>query len=385
GDRSDDYLTPRHHRSVAQAALDGILNAQACGIPCYSDALHWISQATSAEKARLQDGANRQWRQRFATWSNDLWSYTTPMFKATPPTPAMNVHDMRQQLHDQRCPDNCDGDAHHKRWKTYAADTVFPKSDKGCPGLDGWNCKELRALAHWFPAIVRELFDLWTVTSTAAVQAKGHLPPDLLSRAFPWKVAGVPEGKSDARPISVGSVLLRVWLRSPSQAVPEPPDNQRANRSGTSVTHAIAAWLSDCADSSDGGGNIPVTGLRQHRSRAIPRRPHPERPARPRGLHLPTHSGDAMAPATMVACLAPWQPLSSGHAFMDDRAIVSTSPDALAIDIADTQSFDRRVGFVENIGKRQQWSDQDVVPRRIEHLGVHATPTDSSFGIIPRQ
>ncbi|CAK0790040.1 unnamed protein product [Prorocentrum cordatum] len=87
----------------------------------------------------------------------------------------------------------------------------------------------------------------------------------------------------------------------------------------------------------------------------------------------------------MVACLAPWQPLSSGHAFMDNRAIVSTSPGALATDIADTQSFDRRVGFVENIGKRQHWSDQDVVPRRIEHLGVLATPTDSSFGIIPRQ
>ncbi|CAK0905280.1 unnamed protein product [Prorocentrum cordatum] len=198
GGRSDDYLAPRHHRSVAQAALDGVLNAQACGTPCYSDALHWIYQATSAEQARLQDGANRQRRQRFATWSNDLWSYTTPMFKATPPTPAMNVHDMRRQWHDQWCPDNYDGDSHHQRWKTYEADTVFPKSDKasdwtpswgqfreaiqrakGCLGLDGWSCKELRALAHWFPAIVRELFDLWTAAPTAAAQAKGHLSPDL--------------------------------------------------------------------------------------------------------------------------------------------------------------------------------------------------------------
>ena len=87
----------------------------------------------------------------------------------------------------------------------------------------------------------------------------------------------------------------------------------------------------------------------------------------------------------MISTLIPWQPSGSSGAFMDDRYLVAQSSDALDDDLRVTAKFDQDVGFLENVKKRQRWSDNDPVPQLIEHLGIIACPTDYTVDIIPRQ
>eukprot|EP00959_Pyramimonas_sp_CCMP1952_P395633 8289633-Pyramimonas_sp.AAC.1 len=77
------------------------------------------------------------------------------------------------------------------------------KEAKKC--ADGWSYRELRALARLFPTITRELVELWLDTSRRAVLLRGRLPQHILDLVFGWRIAGIPKGESDTRPIAVAS------------------------------------------------------------------------------------------------------------------------------------------------------------------------------------
>eukprot|EP00959_Pyramimonas_sp_CCMP1952_P219983 4599189-Pyramimonas_sp.AAC.1 len=69
---------------------------------------------------------------------------------------------------------------------------------------------------------------------------------------------------------------------------------------------------------------------------------------------------------------------------MDDRSLTSTSAEELARDLTYTRRFDTAVGFKENERKRQMWDRTDRPPKRIEHLGIVATPADATKPISLR-
>ena len=66
---------------------------------------------------------------------------------------------------------------------------------------------------------------------------------------------------------------------------------------------------------------------------------------------------------------------------MDDRSLVASSQATLDADIATTDVFDDKTGSEENVGKRQLWRRGDK--KKIEHLGIEATPDDPTVPILP--
>ena len=106
-------------------------------------------------------------------------------------------------------------------------------------------------------------------------------------------------------------------------------------------------------------------------------------PVRPK-RSLP--QGESMAPGAMVSTLVPWQPTSIDRwAFMDDRSLVASGPNAHAnhtAALAYTKQFDEKVGNKENEGKRQHWTKHTTDP--IEHLGLAVIPGNPNAAILPR-
>ena len=75
----------------------------------------------------------------------------------------------------------------------------------------------------------------------------------------------------------------------------------------------------------------------------------------------------------MVATLVPWdcEP-AHGWAYVDDRSLSSSGPQALEIlerGLQLTQEFDTSIGYSENQSKRQMWQRGETV-NEIEHLGL---------------
>eukprot|EP00959_Pyramimonas_sp_CCMP1952_P143254 2999146-Pyramimonas_sp.AAC.1 len=93
---------------------------------------------------------------------------------------------------------------------------------------------ELKILRRFFPDMITQLHDLWCDTGRAFVECQGCLPQEALDMIFPWRVVGIPKSEVEFRPFSVGSLLVRIWLAALSAGMPQPPDNQYADRIATS-------------------------------------------------------------------------------------------------------------------------------------------------------
>lgn len=259
------------------------------------------------------------------------------------------------------------------------------------------------------PFIIDEVFELWCATSRHAVENEGRASHELLALVFPWRVVGIPKkDENESRPIAVASCLLRAWLSCMAKALPEVALNQWACRKRTSVVHAISEWLAEAADS----------GLEMDLSKAYDNIDHgiaaaafeaegvpkaviatcqlawqgprfccvANEIARPVWPTKALPQGDSCAPGAMTGTLVPWNPSpATGRAFMDDRSLTAKGEGhqaRLEAGLQATQRFDSEVGFVENAGKRQEWSVENG--NRVEHLGVTCVPSDPSAPILPR-
>ena len=217
-----------------------------------------------------------------------------------------------------------------------------------------------------------------------------------------WKLAAVPKRQTDEyRPIAVGSMILRAWLKAILHLLPGLPDRQFGGRSGCSVSQAIGDWLAhhgtvgaeiDLAKAFDNvswdvaaaalthAGVNPLVVSFLRRVWGAPRfcslhgtLSQPFTPVR----GIP--QGDPTSPCILAQILSPWHAILERQcpgvmhwAFIDHRSIGADDHPTLQRALACTSQFDVAVGLKENLRKRQVWSLRDAV----EHLGVVATASN---------
>ena len=101
----DGFLDAKHLQQYAQAGLDGIMTPNESGPPTHADALESSTTAIAKKYQVIQKQKAKEWRERFATWSKDLYKLTTPMFRPSAPAPPFGGKDMREDWHAQWCPE----------------------------------------------------------------------------------------------------------------------------------------------------------------------------------------------------------------------------------------------------------------------------------------
>ncbi|CAK0908418.1 unnamed protein product, partial [Prorocentrum cordatum] len=159
---------------MAAAAFDGLVQDTAVGRPTSSGALDWISQNITAEHIQMQKRNTAQWRQRFASGSNEAWKAATPLFKGGQPAPAHAAAYMHEQWAKHWKPENYDNTGYVAAWRQHFPKSTRPqdwmpsldifaaaaRQAKHCPVLDGWTSHELQALEKIYPAVIEELYEL---------------------------------------------------------------------------------------------------------------------------------------------------------------------------------------------------------------------------------
>lgn len=111
---------------------------------------------------------------------------------------------------------------------------------------DGWEHHELRGLLLFAPTVLYSLSDIMIGLTRHAGLAP-QVRRDCHS-LLPWRMVGIPKKDDSVRPLSVGSVILRSWLKALLYFMPPLPRGQGGGKSGASVVIAIADWLSHPGD-----------------------------------------------------------------------------------------------------------------------------------------
>ena len=93
----------------------------------------------------------------------------------------------------------------------------------GSAGFDGWTATEVLALQKHLTPLADELYELWCAT-TEFCHNNPEPCPELSALLWSWKVVGIPKKvPSESRPISVASILVRVWHKALLKVLPPPP------------------------------------------------------------------------------------------------------------------------------------------------------------------
>ena len=361
----------------------------------------------------------RKWRRRFAKYSTDAIQAAKTILKPPPMPPTLSAEEMRRDwahVYDS----TGDSDARAASWSNYANDCPqlqqpsasawVPDPEEwfskirhmsGAAGPDGWEAHEMKALLRFVPLAMHDLHDVLVgLTRHSAHAPPSHHDCKLL---FAWRMVGIPKKDASVRPLSVGSVILRSWLKNLVASLPQLPTGQWGGKAETSVVEAIASWLAhdgdagserdlakafDTIDHGVGqraliaqGTDPPVAKFLELCWRG-PRYCHIGTIAEPIWPTRGVPQGDPSAPRVTALVLAPWHygitavaPSVQTWAFVDDRS-TKHAADAPHIAIADafTDTFDASVGLEENVAKRQTWSHEDSV----EHLGIIVKPNVSA-------
>ena len=262
-------------------------------------------------------------------------------------------------------------------WDDFAASMM---KASGSAGFDGGTATEVHAMLKHLKPFAKELYELWCETSLLCATQR-VVDSELNCLLWPWKVVGIPKKTPfDSRPISIASVLLRLWHSSLLRICPHPPEGQWCGKINTAVTHATASFFAaepahiaetDLSKAFDHlwpavatsalkylGAPSTVVGTVHHAwhgPRVCTVASDMAGPFCPiRGIP----QGDPISPLALGASLGPWSktvqqidPLIKAWAYMDDRTIAITragSRDLLSAALSFTRHFDQQVGFQIN-------------------------------------
>ena len=284
----------------------------------------------------------------------------------------------------------------------------------GAAGLDGWRSTEMHGLCKYAPWAIEALHARMMLLIQRRAEAADDEPltaeEELLCSL---RVVGIPKwGSEEARPIAIGNVMWRALSRALLPAWGACAQEQWCGRKCTTVSEATCHWAAapgvagaetDLAKAFDS-----VSG---HTARAASQRrglPSPlvkwyaevawragrqcevaselSQPVRPqRGLP----PGDVASPSALDAILEPWNAVvdaATGGSvatwlFMDDRSMKSRSvceeeaERDVQTALAATEEWDKKVGVIENLKKRQVWRCGDGAAGSCstatnEHLGL---------------
>lgn len=422
----DSPLTDAQVRHWGAAVRDAVEEGLTEVPHTQEEAVAAASKAAALVMQRERQAAVVEWRKRFARWSREALAAAKHVLRPNQPPANFTAADMRADWAKWWAPEpapqedeaedacSCAPDR-AEVWRCYADEAQMPRvpqaewdppcfedftqalrDTSGAAGFDGWERRELVALAEHAPWVVRELHALLVLTT---LSAEAGLPGEVVSSLYAWRVVGIPKrGTDEARPIAVGSCIIRAWHRALLPQLPGPPPGQWCGRKGESVVTAVADWLHapgaegaeldlekafDAVDQRVAAAALehagtPVEVIALLRTAwAAPRVCHvhgelsaPIHPTR----GIPPGAPDS--PCTLGAVLAPWPgvvakcaPEVAAWAFMDDRSLKGLARHGarqLPAALAATAGFDAAIGLRENTKKRQVWSGDEAV----EHLGL---------------
>ena len=435
GTCSCDILPPQvHHRLTGVLHSAGVSPAASYTL---NSAFLLIDSLIQQQEQLFSEQNQKAWRAKFKTFSLETWKPAKALLK--PPALATNFSaaDMRTDWSTHWCP-NGNPKAAAEQWNKLAAEAEYhcpqwqteqklPSRKEfwmatleasGSAGFDGWTATEVLALQKHLTPLADELYELWCAT-TEFCHNNPEPCPELSALLWSWKVVGIPKKvPSESRPISVASILVRVWHKALLKVLPPPPADQWCGKAKTSVVHATASFFAfepehiaetDLSKAFDHlwpevaltalqslGANPKILATLNHAWRApricvvgsematpiIPLRGIPQ--------------GDPISPLGLSACIGPWSagvklisPFISTWAYMDDRTIgVSTfgNNHHLQAALDYTNNFDNAVGFEVNPDKTQIWSisnPQDS-QKEMEHLGLKYNPNKSTSPVEAR-
>ena len=125
-------------------------------------------------------------------------------------------------------------------WDDFAASMM---KASGSAGFDGGTATEVHAMLKHLKPFAKELYELWCETSLLCATQR-VVDSELNCLLWPWKVVSIPKKTLfDSRPISIHSVLLRLWHSSLLRICPHPPEGQWCGKINTAVTHATASFF----------------------------------------------------------------------------------------------------------------------------------------------
>ena len=420
GTAAHEPLPPCLQRRWLAAERDGLVGRQPAAMGKAADLL---SRAMADQDAIAAKAAIAGWRSKFKVWTKETVREGAKRFKPGQPPLTFSAADMRDEWARHWDPSPAEGDQPLQRgraWQELAAEVELParpqrdwappplddfldvaRGTRGSAGLDGWEASELHAMADHMPWLLADLLALLTAAARSATQG-GWSETDRQA-FYAWRVVGIPKrGCDDSRPISVGSVLARAWHAALFADLPEPEPEQWAERG---VVRSTASWAAapgkagaevDMSKAYDAISHDAAAAALRHLGTPEPvvacamqawRAPRlccvaglladPISPT----SGLP--AGDPLSTRVLGAMLAPWHrairqqcPGAQSWAYVDDRSLKGAAAagrtdqevvdDALAL----TAALDARVGFTENLKKRQRWQDDGTA----EHLGIRAAP-----------
>ena len=404
-------LPPLVSRKWATACQDGLVQGFP---PTLGEAAQALSRALVVEAKVAQERALKTWRSQFRNWGARTAAAAARTMREPAPAPVFSAEDMRREWEPWWVPDRSgpplDWVAVAREWgvpevpadpawrpPSFEAFQRALQDSHGAAGLDGWEVAELQGLSEHCPDLIREL---WAILAATVEGGAGPWPDERLRAFGALRVVGIPKrGSDDARPIAIGPVWMRAWGRCLIDALPPAPAEAFGERGAVA---SVADWaaapgnagaevdLSRAYDSVDHGvagaalcyqGTPPpvVAALE-----AVWRAPRYCSVAGDLADALnPTRGlppGDPPSGRVLSVVLLPWHnavrsvPRTRGWSYVDDRSLKA----AAAVDrdraLAITAEVDRRLGFSENLGKRQVWSGTQSA----EHLGVRAAVGDAA-------
>ena len=361
-------LTPQQKKHWSAAVKDGILTKGALMPLVQRDAIERANQGLAEEAKRASSATATDWRRRFNFWNIDAMKAAGVALRPPAQPAAFTAEDMRKEWQPHWAPEESKQGlaeawlekAQEANLARHAPRTWQPpnfedflqtvRSAKGAAGLDGWEAKELKALASHAPWLLREIYDILVEVTRCAGAEKG-LHESLQHALYAWRIVGIPKrGSDDSRPIAVGAVLMRAWHKALLPDLPEVPAGQWCGKTGVGVIQATADWIAadgesgaelDLAKAFDSvdpevaatalaffGTPAEVVGL-LFAGWTATRLCHVSgdlsEPLRPtKGLP----PGDPTCPSTLSQVLAPWPKLVQGAAptvkawaYMDDRSL----------------------------------------------------------------
>ena len=173
GAHPQDVLTGCDHNRWNNALRDRIVTDNQC-LPTLAECLRIIDAAITKEASKAATLSQKQWSQKFRSWTTDIWKPATAALKPPVSVPQFTAEDMSEDWRHVWSPHNYDEEHHTTGWLSYADQTrptAFAPTDTNTPppflpteitfcnalldahgsaGFDGWTSHETRAIAEFF-------------------------------------------------------------------------------------------------------------------------------------------------------------------------------------------------------------------------------------------